>query len=202
MEQPEGGPQHDVGRDPEPDLVPEAEVNPPVEPAAEAPSPVEETPAAPAPEYADEPTAAYEPVFEDATGDDPGPPLEELPAAAEELAPAAEEFPPTAASAVFVEPSPPAPAAVMFTPQAVPGEPAVDDEIEEDDEEEDDGKKGISFATKALVIAAAWVLLVLFLIGQFEKDNDPGLGPVGLDQPGDAATGRGGAGRRRRRRKA
>jgi len=56
-------------------------------------------------------------------------------------------------------------------------------------EDEEDERKGVSFATKALVIGAAWVLLVLFLIGQFSGDDDPGAGPVGLDQAADAAGG-------------
>lgn len=63
-------------------------------------------------------------------------------------------------------------------------------EVEADDDGDDGGRKGLSFAAKALVVGAGWVLLVLFLIGQFSDDDDGAEpGPLGIDQAGDAAAG-------------
>lgn len=104
---------------------------------------------------------------------------------------------PTAAHSVFAAPTPAeatfatdASTAAPAAPAPAPGESsgAVDDAAEVDDEDDDD-RRGVSFATKALVIGAAWVLLVLFLIGQFKGDGSPGPGPVGLDQSTESAGG-------------
>ena len=97
-----------------------------------------------------------------------------------EAAPYADE--PTVAHEVF---APPTPAAATFAAPV-----AVEEiEVEADDDEEDEERKGISFATKAIIVGAAWVLLVLFLIGQFEGDDDAGVGPVGLDQTEESGDG-------------
>ena len=94
---------------------------------------------------------------------------------------------PTAAHSVF---APPTAAAATFAAGPAAAAPAVEVETEADEDDDDGKRKGVGFATKALVVGAAWVLLVLFLIGQFSKENeDPGLGPVGLDQTEETGDG-------------
>lgn len=86
--------------------------------------------------------------------------------------------PPSAAEATFGDVAAGGP-----PPDGGAGERVVDDDDGTDEGDDDsEPERRVSFATKALLVAAAWVLLVLFLTGRFTDDDDPGAGPVGLDQ--------------------
>lgn len=83
--------------------------------------------------------------------------------------------PPNAAEAAFGD------VGAAGPPDAAGAERSLDGDATADGDD-DEPERRVSFATKALLVAAAWVLLVLFLTGRFSDDDDPGGGPVGLDQ--------------------